>query len=286
MGFFSDLPPEILSEVVDGLGDDLFALEACSQTCRALLPLCRKKVFRTIELGPQDRSASAQGQGHQRIIVSFGRLLDSNLEIANHVREVFLIIEPADLEDDSIPRAVDRLNRVQSLCLYTSNRVSLDWETEMLNSIQQSLSRLIQSPTLTSLDIDRISNIPISTYITCVNLSHLSLWSVGSKPAQDLDLGSYSPTAVPRLKFLAFGASSTGYVEQLIRGRCSNGAPVMDFRSLGELKVHVHTASDLAAVHQIMKIVERLEIFVYAGEYFLMNIVFDAKADTARCFTS
>ena len=98
---FSDTPLEVIEEIIDSLRDDSAALNACSQTCQSLLPLCRKYIFQTVVLQP--RSQEAKLRGLPRYVTLFGNLLDSNSQIADYVQNLIYRMETPDFEDESVP---------------------------------------------------------------------------------------------------------------------------------------------------------------------------------------
>src|SRR6266498_1377541 len=112
MAYFSDSPLEVIEQVIDALQEDPAALKACSQTCSSLLPLCRKYLFQSIQLTPRPWSPS-QLPRLPRIIILFGRLLDSNPRIADYVQNLTYQTETPDFEDDDVPRVLERFRRVQ-----------------------------------------------------------------------------------------------------------------------------------------------------------------------------
>jgi hypothetical protein len=43
----------MIERIIDNLGNDIAALTAVSETCHALLPICRKRLFQSVDLRPR-----------------------------------------------------------------------------------------------------------------------------------------------------------------------------------------------------------------------------------------
>ena len=110
MASFSDSPLEIIAEIINVLRDDNSTLEACSQTCSLLLPLCHKYIFRSIRITPR----SHPQRNLPCLIKSFGILLSNNPGISDLVRNLVFHICSPDIEDDDVPRVLGGLYHLQS----------------------------------------------------------------------------------------------------------------------------------------------------------------------------
>jgi hypothetical protein len=100
----------------------------------------------------------------------FGRLLDSNPRIADYVQNLTYQTEIPDFEDDDVPRILEKLRRVQFFRLVG---VDVNWNT-LRPPFRESLSHIIQSRSVTRLEISNLENFPITIFIPCTNLIDLT----------------------------------------------------------------------------------------------------------------
>jgi hypothetical protein len=261
MASFSDSPLEIIQEIIDNLQDDLLALRACSQTCQSLFPLCRKYIFRTVSFTP--RSWSARHQGLPRYITLFGTLLDSHSEIADYVQNLVYRLELPDFTDEDVPRILEKFHRIQSFRFIGGDA---DWRA-LYPTLRESLSHIIHLRSLTCLEISYLKNFPINTFIPCINLTDLTLSHITSVVVKSngYEHECFVSDVVPQLRSFTFDLLGGRYAQSLVEARRSKDLPVLDFSQLHTLSVNVDEHSDLAAVHTIMRVTEKLEILDYSG---------------------
>ncbi|CCM03808.1 uncharacterized protein FIBRA_05956 [Fibroporia radiculosa] len=145
----SELPQELVDQVIDHLWDDFVSLAACSLTCHAWLPSSRTHLFRHVDLD----SPSA--------CFRFQQLLKTSPKIAPFVRKVrvrsySLSQKPPALGyeeimwESHVPRLLSRLPRLTDL-----NISSLNWGTLHLTAVHGGafLSRLGSVKRLTLADV-------------------------------------------------------------------------------------------------------------------------------------
>ena len=166
---FSDAPLEIIAEIINALQDDISALEACSQTCSLLLPLCRTYIFRSIRITPRSYSQI----NLPRVIKLFGILLSNNPGISDLVRNLEFRMCWLDFEDDDAPRVLGRLHHLQSFELVNGEHM-ISWN-ELRQPLREALLRLIQLPSVSRLKIALACDFPITTFFPCMNLADLTL---------------------------------------------------------------------------------------------------------------
>ena len=266
MACLSDLPLDIIGEIVDNLQDDLPALKAVALTCPSLLLLCRKYIFRTIMLSPRSRSMR-----------SFASLLDSNPRIVDYVRNLVYLHAPDSLRiigDLDCTTFLYKFYRIQSLEL--TGNVTVKW-SKLKPRLQESLSRIIHS--VTQLNISKIDEFPISIFIPCINLIELELDLIDSMVD---DINSYeheycAPDAVPQLQSLTLNSNLVrpcrpDRLTTLVNARRSEHVPVLDFSNLRTLTVRICHDSDRVAVHALMKIIKKLEALSY--QYRCMHLIY------------
>ena len=255
MAFF-DIPLEVIEEIIDSLQDDPAALKACSQTCQSLLLLCRKYIFRTINLvTPREANAPS-------CITLFGSLLDRNPQISDYVRNLTYYLETPDLFLESVPRTLDKLHRIQSFQFIGDRRT--DWSA-LHPDLRESLSHIIHS--VTHLDITFIKALPIDIFIPCRNLINLKLDSIAGTVTDSYEHGYLKQDAVPRLQSLTLGSSCGRYMQSLIEAKRSKDIPVLDFGDLRTLSISIGEDSDLAVFRALMKVTKKLETFHCTGRY-------------------
>jgi hypothetical protein len=120
MSSFADCPLEIIEVVIDLLQDDLDALKACSQTCTAPLPLCRKYIFQSLLLvtSSQPISYPTYQAGSPRSVTvirpKIWHFLDTNPTISEYVHKLAFSISTYDFFNNDVPRVLERLHHVRS----------------------------------------------------------------------------------------------------------------------------------------------------------------------------
>ena len=260
MASFSDSPLEIIEEIIDNLQDQLPALRACSQTCHFLLPLCRKYIFRSISL--KHRSWQEQCEGLPRHTTLFATLLDSSPDIADYVQNLVYQLETPPFTDPDALRILKKLHRIQSFQLLGENSF---WN-ELHPTLQKSLLHIIHLRSVTHLKISYFRFFSISTLTSCVNLTDLTLSNIMSAGMDACEHEYFAQDAVPQLQ--SFTLDLWGrYGNSFVNRRGSKDFPMLDFSNLQTLSVIIDENSDIAAVHALTKVTEKLETLYYSGMY-------------------
>ena len=259
MASFSNSPLEVAAEVIGALQDDLNALKTCSLTCRSLLPLCRPFIFRSILLGPL--SFTPRRHGLPRRIKLFGRLLDSNPSISDHVQNLMYQTQYEDLNDEDVPRILTQFRRLRSFDLAGGNVV---WDA-LPPPLRESLLHIIRLPSITFLQISYFKVFPIALFSLCLNLTTLVLIQVGDDSIVEYRQENPILNEVPQLSSFTFGVLVGRYTGKLVGANRSNGLPVLDFRNVRSLSVNVDQDSDLPAVHALLQATDKLESLEYIG---------------------
>ena len=263
MATFADAPLEIIEEIINALQDDIAALEACSQTCSFLLPLCRKYIFRSIHITPRSYSQ----RGLPRVIKSFGILLRNNPGIADLVRNLVFRMCWLDVEDDDVAHVLGRLHHLQSFELVNGEFMIITWN-EIRQPFREALLRLIQLPSLSRLEISLICDFPITAFYPCMNLADLTLARL-TRPtmAVSYEKDPSALEAAPQLRSFTFRLNSGPYAMHLLNARRPSGACVLDFRNVRMLSVEADKEGDLVAIQAFIRVTEKLETLDYAGTY-------------------
>ena len=265
------IPLELVEFTIDLLNsdEDIDAIKACSQTCKALLPRCRKHIFFRIDLDPS-RNISPNDDNDDnddarpRRMRLFLDLLDQTPDIAFYVQDLDLYIY---LEDCKCPRIIHALNMLSnltafSLCYIASlpgNNNSLNWDDLSPNFIS-CIHRIISSPTLTRLDFSSFTNFPPSTFSWCGGgIKELSLCSVKLSTS-----GSTLPIMTP-IRLRALSGDDAGFIlvgQTLVKSEY----PILDLTRVHRFTGYVHNEGGNICMRQILSSSEALaDVHVYGS---------------------
>ena len=264
---FPDFPIEIIERIIDDLENDIAALTAVSETCHALLPICRKHLFRCIDLSPRGPLS----------LKNLSQLLRYNPDIGLYVRKLKLHLSDSldnwfpskqDANADNI-LALSQVQLLESLQIVGPPNVS-HFSCTLWNDLHPILQRPIldrmYSPSLTELNISRFI-LPFATFRSCTNLSILTIkemvdYKSAKGPAVDhLEVPSHP---IPQLRSLTvLDAWSHRYASSLIQFRGSDGHPTIRFDKLKTLAVHCYYFQDVHAIKDILSEAGELEAFAY-----------------------
>jgi hypothetical protein len=261
MASFSDSPLEIIEEIINALQGDIAALEACSQTCSLLLPLCRKFIFRSIRITPRTHPR----RNLPRIIELFGILINNNPGISDLVQNLVFHICSPDVDDDDVPRVLRKLHRLQSFELGIGDPMTVKWSA-LRQPLRDALLRLIHLPSLSRLTISHIYDFPTTVLFPCMNLADLTLDCV-TRPTTAVsdEKDPSAPEAAPQLRSFAFRLDRGAYAMHLLNARRPNGVPVLDFSKVRMLSVEADREQDLMAIQALIRVSKNLEILEYAS---------------------
>ena len=256
------IPLEIVEFLIDILNTDeeIDAIKACSQTCKALLPRCRKHIFFTIDLNPRLHSGHTSQNHHDddappRRMRLFLDLLDQTPDIAFYVQDLDLYIY---LEDSNCPRTIHALNMLSNLTSFSlrhdvsgvGNFHSLNWDDLPPNFIS-CIHRIISSPKLTQLEFASFANFPLSTFSWCGgSIEDLSLWSVELSTN-----GSTFPVMTPvRLRALACDESGMILVGKTLQSE----HPILDLTRVHRFIASLHEVGGNICMREILSSSEAL----------------------------
>ena len=256
----SDLPLDIIKEIVDNLQDDLPTLKASAQTCLSLSLPCSKYIFRTVILNSRRESMTRR---------SFANLLDGNPQIVDYVRNLVYLPQHSRNMDNLDCHVLDKFHRIQSFQLNCDGfSLHASW-SELGPRLRESLSRIIHS--VTQLVISYIKNFPISIFIPCINLIELKL---NATQCIVDDINSYgheyfAHDAVPQHQSLTLNGDSAVALMTLVDARRFEHIPVLDFSNLRRLSINILFNSELIGVHALLKVTQKLETlsYQYTGMY-------------------
>jgi hypothetical protein len=281
MSSLSDCPLEIVEVVIDFLQDNLSALKACSQTCVALLPLCRKYIFHSLLITNYPRLSHSVGYLHQwrssRITLvrpKIWHFLDANPTISDYVHKFAYHMSKLDLEDGDVPRVLDQLHNhnVHSFHLIGTSRPSRIKWAQVPPRLGDALLRVVQSPLITCLALSEIINFPFIALRACVNLTELTIcivdFPVSTVDEQEsLTSTPSSDVRIPQLQTFACEIYSDQYAMCLLNARHPIDGPVLDFSNVRVLSFEVDRDSDLAVLCAFINVTNKLETLQYRGTY-------------------
>ena len=175
---FSDFPIEIIERIIDDLENYITALTAVSETCHALLPICRKHLFRCIDLSPRGPLS----------LKNLSQLLRYNPDIRLYIRELKLHLNESlnswdpskqDAYADNI-LALPKVRFLESLQI-VGGRSIFHFSCTLWNALHPLLRQPIldrmYSSSLTELNINQFI-LPFASFRCCTNLSILTIKEV------------------------------------------------------------------------------------------------------------
>lgn len=282
MSSLSDCPPEIVEVVIEFLQDDLSALKACSQTCAALLSLCRKYIFHSLLISNHPSPSHSVRYLHRwrssRITLvkpKFWLCLNANRTISEYVHKFAYHISKLDLEDGDVPRVLDQLHshNVHSFHLIGTSfpSIGMKW-AQVPPRLGDALLRVVQSPLITCLALSRIANFPIMALRACVNLTELNISMVDFHvftvdEQESLTSISSFEVRIPQLQTFACEMYSGQYAMFLLNARHPIDGPLLDFSNVRMLSLEVDRDSDLAIRRAFINATNKLESLQYTGTY-------------------
>jgi hypothetical protein len=241
------LPLDILLYIIDLLasGDarDIKSLQILSQTCKSMVPLCRKHLFSSLRLHSELESEY------------FSDLLSKNPDIARYVRSLnYAVYNHHGL---NILDMLKEHSSLQSIELRSPLGFILDW-SDLPESIRSSLVFLIQLPTVTHLDIRSFTGFPATALSRCSNLIDLRLAKLEMAPPEvnQVILRSKIPTPVS----LYTGTKANDGLAVLLNSASLHaGGPIVDFSRLQKASFDVDCPGDIDHISELIKATTRLQ---------------------------
>ncbi|EDR12622.1 uncharacterized protein LACBIDRAFT_311219 [Laccaria bicolor S238N-H82] len=272
MSSFADCPLDVIELIIELLQGDLEALKACSQTCGALLPLCRKYIFQSVLLISSHSIGYRAYRSRRLSTVTVIRpknwhLLDTNPTISEYIHTLTYFISTDDFSNDDVPCVLERLHHVRSFDVI-SRYEKTDWK-QTPPRLRDALLPVVQSRFITRLVIS-VSGFPITAFLACVNLTDLSVYfvdfdyaGVAEQEPSTLISSDLNFEVVPRLQLFAYGFMGERYAMKLLNAKCPNGGPMLDFTNVRTLSIYPGEQSNLATAHALVKITNNLETLRY-----------------------
>lgn len=261
-------PTEIIELIIDHLQGDTDALMRISETSHTILHLCRRCLFRSVNLGGTSISNT------------FMDLVQYNPTVGQYVRELALHVNALDRQTDpSYWRPGDASNIplltqtpfVEKLSIHGCIPPPTSSWNFLCPTFQQPILNRIHSASLTELSIYSFE-IPVTIFQSCVNLSSLTIIQVKdsgkTEPIDQARMSSCSPQpmTIPQLRSFELDISSDSFALALVHDRDSDGHPLIRFDGLKTLIVHCDRQQELQhVIEDIRKEAIGLETFACRG---------------------
>ena len=247
------LPLDILLYIIDLLAGeddvDVKSLRILSQTCKSMVPLCRKHLFSSLRLCREFELNSER----------FSDLLLKNPDIARYVRslnyDVYLL--PISDHELNILETLKERSSLQSIELSSGLRW-FHWNI-LTESVRSSLVSLIQLPTVTFLNIHTFDGFPATALSGCDNLIDLKLGEINLAPPEVNQV--ISRNKIPAPVSLYIDKDTYGLAALLNSASLHAGDPIIDFSRLQKAEFEVESRDDLNQVSELIKATTRLEYF-------------------------
>ncbi|KIM37885.1 hypothetical protein M413DRAFT_252216 [Hebeloma cylindrosporum] len=238
-----EMEETILNLLAEDDDDDCSALKACSLVCQAFLPICRKHIFRSIDL-------TYHGGAPPRTLHAFERLLQQSPEIANYIRKLDYIVE-----DSPSPSIQDSLKQISGLIFLTVKGYSsepgneFDWSD---NPIRPALLHLLHLPTLIYFEGASFNNFVVSDLIPCVNLKYLHFGPFTIGTAETTFPAALPERSIP-LNEMVIRVYTATVIAKLCRARRPDGQPIIDFRSLSKITLTLQKPNESEAAQELFR---------------------------------
>ena len=240
------LPFDIIGNIIDILfNDDTKSLQYVkdfSLVCHSFLPLCRKHIFSSITIDIGEKPLKYRNDDE-----ALWQLLLETPDIARYVHKLKICARPYEHKSKCFLEPVSpQLTGLQSLTIFNSNLWHPMLWSKLSSSSQRSLLNLMHLPTLTHLDVSRISSFPKSNLIFWANVKHLS--------AHDLDIlddgVASSPLCRKPLELQTLHISINDPRLLILEATCSDGRPFLDLTGLEKVSIDFSMADGPAPIIQ------------------------------------
>ncbi|KDR76423.1 hypothetical protein GALMADRAFT_246763 [Galerina marginata CBS 339.88] len=170
-----DLPYELEELILSYILHDPVSLKSCSLVCRRFSNFVQRHLFENISLSFSNQSKS------DTLPARFVRLLISSPHLATLVQSISIIETrnrigyPTHLRDDILlPACLPLLKNLRSIGFHSNSFSSPSWKA-FSPETQKAILNAFRLPSLVSISLYRIIDIPISLLSGCVALEELSL---------------------------------------------------------------------------------------------------------------
>jgi len=243
-----DIVLYIIDLLADGDNEDDKSLRILSQTCKSMVPLCRKHLFSSLSLITK---------------LSFERfsdLLSKNPDIACYVRNLdYEVYNPGGDHELNILDILKERSSLQSIVLASSMTSSrrFDWN-DFLELTRSSLLSLIEQPTVIRLHIYNCKGFPATALSCCSNLIDLHLRNVEITSPEVNQVISRSKIPTPVSLYIVTGTS--GLPALLNSASLHAGGLIVDFSRLQQATFEdMESQDEIGQAYELIKVSTRLE---------------------------
>lgn len=261
-----NLPYDILGLIIDQIAleerDARITLDALSQTCKLMVPMCRRHLFSSIQLSRYNFTYISHCEK-----IAF---LLENVEIASYVRRLSYSVK--ELPDDFANAILEFLLR-HSICLHSIHLVANTDRHNIWNAqpdiIKSLLISLIQQPTITHLRFANFQGFfPYNRLSLCTGLRSLELCHLGNLSAVDIDpittpVSHQAPAPSSLEVFDSFAVLNI--LMDPTKGSNALG-PIINFSHLQKVDLYIRSSTELAQIGELLETAEQLEELYMRGK--------------------
>lgn len=270
------LPYDILALIVDAIWTrtdptpsgqrDVATLKALSQTCKLMLPLCRKCLFAAVQFSSRSGVRTKE----------FMDLLRESPTIARYVKVLhYTIREPAD-EHIYEYGILDTLHRYSSSLFamliapdsYDSSDEPLAWNVQP-EYIQALLISLMQLPTVTQLSLSTLHGFPAEQLLLCRGVKNLDLDHMPSFALPAIAGPGPITVQAPAPEYLSVSLKSWAALAAIMdpTRRPNSLGPILDLSRVQHACVTVGENVEVEVLCEFLKAATQLELLTIEGEY-------------------
>lgn len=234
------LPFDVFETIIDILANDdepscAQSLKACSLTCKTLLPLCQKALFRSFAFRDEPRKAT---------LIKLVEDTQHNPKFLEYVKKLEYWVGTIDLKNTGLASMVADLSQV--LTKLSSVVISFqalltgeppnDWK-QLPKYTTSTLLSIMHIPTVTSIEINgNLTNFDHFSLLPCTNLSELKLLGV-TFADWDNSTPVNTPSKAIKLHRLEISDDAVAYwITRALVPYYEDGISTLDLRELKHLQ--------------------------------------------------
>ena len=232
---------ELLAAAIDD-GDNIKSLQILSQTCKFMVPICRKHLFSSLRLRPS-------------ISERFSDMLLENPDIARYVRSLNFLYSPSMISGHELT-ILNILKLHSPLKSIELSSHLVDWN-DYPESVRLSLLSLIELPTVTHLNINAFRRFPATALSDCTNLISLQFGDIELTLPDSEFNHVISRNKIPTPAFLNIQIRTFGFRVLLNSASLHAGGPI-DFGRVEMVAFEVDVNHVINDINKLIKLTRRL----------------------------
>ena len=250
------LPLDVLLHIIELLADDRYdrdsikSLQILSQTCKFMVPICRKHLFSSLRLRPS-------------ISERFSDLLLENPDVARYVRCLNFLYSPSMISDHELT-ILNILKLHSPLKSIELSSHLVDWN-DYPESVRLSLLSLIELPTVTHLNINAFRRFPATALSGCTNLISLQFGDIELTLPDSEFNHVISRNKIPTPAFLNIGRGTHGFAALLNSASLHAGGPI-DFSRVKIALFDVEFRGDIDNINKLIEVTRQLQYINITSE--------------------